>query len=297
MVRAKQAVSRTSKRDNCTHAQSSVCAVPSKKEFETCAGHSEKSIASGDTARHRTRSRTTRPKTTGAKDDVIVESHVEERSKAKDIKPAHTATSCRRFECPFCDCSFQRCFSLAAHLNIHDEAKACRCVVCSEQFDGSGLLRQHMQRHIGQKQYACDVCTASFNARQNLLQHALIHNSRAATDQCAVSGKVLRGRHSKRKHTHTGIQLKCVICGLTFDNLLAYRRHSRDAHIEKPRHHCEFCGLRFYDVMRLNRHLFARHLVKKSVGSVSDCGDVMTRPEHAARNASCAHQLTRVTTR
>ncbi len=101
----------------------------------------------------------------------------------------HTSTpEEKRFECVFCQRSFNKLTYLKAHMRTHSGEKPFVCTVCGKRFAQKTYLRIHQRTHSGERPYSCMECGKSFAQKSSLNVHLRSHTGEKPYS-CSECGK------------------------------------------------------------------------------------------------------------
>jgi KRAB domain-containing zinc finger protein len=186
-----------------------------------------------------------------------------------------------KFNCCYCDMSYERQHSLELHINTHFDKTPFKCDQCPRQFRQKGSLTTHLKTHVVDKVHVCVTCNTKFKSVSAIVAHVVQrHNHQFACVHCALHFDTASERdihtattHYKRilhtcpyccetiprrcdpcahiaKHTHT--QMKCHYCPYTFAT-----RSEMDAHINGHinKHNCAVCNKSFMRMDTLRAHM------------------------------------------
>ncbi|EDW16664.1 uncharacterized protein LOC6575187 [Drosophila mojavensis] len=218
------------------------------------------------------------------------------------------------FECNQCQDMFWDNYSLQEHLKTHqfeesnseyDPASAgddsaseseaeqlygdFYCSECGISFHRQDLLRRHARQQHKQlptaveggardadaesakdAQHSCHTCGKSFPSALELLAHAEVH-ARFPPFKCVLCGvsfyeEQAIKRHLHTRHPHELRPNSCVLCGKECRDRKALMKHAWD-HSREKCHSCSKCGKNFHNKARLKRHM-ASHRDKSVVCEV-----------------------------
>ncbi|XP_017047099.1 uncharacterized protein LOC108092112 [Drosophila ficusphila] len=168
------------------------------------------------------------------------------------------------------------------------------CNECGISFHRQDLLRRHAKLHYKQTDQApgegnsevtaggdvelvkdssghcCNTCGKSFPSALEMLSHAEIH-ARFPAFKCVLCGISFYEEQAIKRHLHTRhpSELKtnsCVLCGKECRDRKALIKHAWD-HSREKCHSCSKCGKNFHNKARLKRHM-ASHRDKSVVCEV-----------------------------
>lgn len=117
--------------------------------------------------------------------------HVKKKRKKKKTQEIDTEGIPSSYTCSYCDMSFEKRNSLAAHMNAHkdDESKVqVECKVCGEKFHSAGTLWNHKKMTHTEDLQRCEICNKTFVTRIAHQKHLQKHEEEGVI-MCDICGK------------------------------------------------------------------------------------------------------------
>ncbi|CAG0897769.1 unnamed protein product [Cyprideis torosa] len=137
------------------------------------------------------------------------------------------------FACPQCDMTFQKKFSLNAHVLHHSRERKYCCEECGKRFLRKTNLNDHLAVHAPTKPFTCTVCNKGFTQRGYLKTHMRFHTGENpfTCDMCpqAFPAKSMLNSHRSTMH-QIEKPFKCSVCDASFPSRLGLKRHELRKH-------------------------------------------------------------------
>jgi hypothetical protein len=204
------------------------------------------------------------------------------------ISYVHEGKAQPRFNCTFCDKSYQTRQYLETHMLIH-EGKIFQCSNCNEEFNTKNKLENHIsQEHDRSKLHKCAHCDSAYVTKSSLVKHIAFVHEKTISNICFYCGKNYECKNTLKKHVrqvhelagtklykcgdcekefkcetglknhikviHEGIRVKCQVCQKTFSGKKAMKRHIENVHEKKKPHVCDICNESFGQRSHLVTH-------------------------------------------
>ncbi|KAH8361103.1 hypothetical protein KR200_007182 [Drosophila serrata] len=174
------------------------------------------------------------------------------------------------FYCNECGISFHRQDLLRRHAKQHFKQQEQNSTVAAGDGSSSDVIASGEQTKDGNGGHCCQTCGKSFPSALEMLSHAEIH-ARFPPFKCVLCGISFYEEQAIKRHLHTRHpnELKansCVLCGKECRDRKALIKHAWD-HSREKCHSCSKCGKNFHNKARLKRHM-ASHRDKSVVCEV-----------------------------
>ncbi|KAH8294338.1 hypothetical protein KR054_011421 [Drosophila jambulina] len=174
------------------------------------------------------------------------------------------------FYCNECGISFHRQDLLRRHAKQHFKQQDHNSTVAAVDGCSSDIQAGGDQAKDGNGGHCCQTCGKSFASALEMLSHAEIH-ARFPPFKCVLCGISFYEEQAIKRHLHARHpnELKansCVLCGKECRDRKALIKHAWD-HSREKCHSCSKCGKNFHNKARLKRHM-ASHRDKSVVCEV-----------------------------
>jgi len=172
--------------------------------------------------------------------------------------PKTSPVKALRYQCDFCDKTFDFYYMKKQHTRVHTGEKPFKCTVCDRCFSTNGALQRHQREvHKKEKPFLCDKCGKHFSEKSNLYVHQRVVHQKAKPFHCVDCGKCFSQNVylKKHKHMHTGERpFCCDICGKLFTWQSALKTHKISLHTDEYPYRCPNCNRGFFTPLKKNKH-------------------------------------------
>jgi predicted nucleic acid-binding Zn ribbon protein len=169
--------------------------------------------------------------------------------------------------CSFCNLTFKRATSLAAHIDVtHKRLRVYSCSACSYEANSISLFKQHIRKHPNPEELLqtalatapnyCSICNRYFRENHALTEHMALFHNNTKPYSCEECGSEFSSLFSYKLHMAHHLTLHCDKCDAQFRRPCELRAHIRDVHRKQdPGGTCETCGAHFKRERDLATHL------------------------------------------
>ncbi len=167
-------------------------------------------------------------------------------------------------ECELCQQTFKFKEAFEDHCIQQHETPSFECVDCGLLFATKSACASHRESHKGKVLLVCEICEDVFSAETKLKAHM------------------------RTQHVSLAAEMEpfCVQCEMSFDTVLAWKKHNRKVHEEKS-HLCTTCGKTF----RTNASLVKHREIHEEIASACDlCGKIY-KNERALKQHLRRHEV------
>ncbi|GBP42726.1 Zinc finger protein 26 [Eumeta japonica] len=193
-----------------------------------------------------------------------------------------------KFECVFCEKSFQVYVKLSSHMNSHYQNYVCE--ICGAGFAN----RLNLSLHVRNSHYPtkCSQCDRIFKNLTEKSKHRAKEHNVQSRRFCPLCSEILPNAYAKLLHMNSahGVKFpehKCNHCDRIFKTKFFLNTHVRRQHLEEKNHVCDKCSMRFYTTADLKRH-FKCHDSRKNF-SCSYCDTMFKTKDSWRRHLKRTH--------